>query len=71
VYEKAVHIIEAYFGGEDVEDENMTPAVTASNTFSFGAPAAGALDFTKFSAPQQQLSQGNQWQVQTQPKFNF
>lgn len=40
IYNKSVHIIEAYFGGEEEEstplnEENIQPAVN-SNSFSFG-----------------------------------
>lgn len=42
VYEKAVNIIENYFGFEDEEDENLAPAVNG-DTFAFGAPKT--LDF--------------------------
>jgi importin subunit alpha-1 len=36
VYEKAVHIIETYFGGEEQEDENLAPVTSAAGTFEFG-----------------------------------
>lgn len=36
VYKKTVKIIEAYFGGDDEEDENLAPAMTDSGTFGFG-----------------------------------
>jgi importin subunit alpha-6/7 len=38
VYEKALRIVEKYFGGEDEESENLAPAINAnqSNTFGFG-----------------------------------
>lgn len=40
VYERAVHMIEKYFGVEDEEDgENIAPSVQG-NTFSFGIPTA-------------------------------
>ena len=40
IYEKAVHIIETYFGEEDEECENMAPATNENaKTFAFGAPA--------------------------------
>jgi HEAT repeat protein len=40
IYEKAVHIIEAYFGEEEDECENMAPATDVNaKTFAFGAPA--------------------------------
>jgi len=38
IYEKAVKIIEDYFGGEEEEDQNIAPNMeTSSNTFSFGS----------------------------------
>lgn len=58
IYTRAVRILENYFGGEEeVESENLAPAVSAQNpnTFSFGLPAAGsgakALNFGDNSAP--------------------
>jgi len=46
VYNKAVGIIEKYFGAEDeVEGENVAPAANG-NTFAFGAPAGGAKPFS-------------------------
>ena len=38
IYNKAIHIIERFFGEEEVEDENLAPAING-NTFAFGAPA--------------------------------
>ncbi len=70
VYIKAVHIIETYFGGEDLDggSENITPAVTASNTFAFGmATGNPAIDFgSKFMAAQPAAPQ---WGAA--PKFSF
>eukprot|EP00554_Chaetoceros_debilis_P003005 CAMPEP_0194083734 /NCGR_PEP_ID=MMETSP0149-20130528/9733_1 /TAXON_ID=122233 /ORGANISM="Chaetoceros debilis, Strain MM31A-1" /LENGTH=540 /DNA_ID=CAMNT_0038766185 /DNA_START=100 /DNA_END=1722 /DNA_ORIENTATION=- len=39
VYDKAVYIIEQYFGVEDGEDENLVPTING-DTFSFGIPTA-------------------------------
>lgn len=39
VYEKAVHIIETYYGVDEEEDENLAPAIHG-DTFSFGLPPA-------------------------------
>eukprot|EP00607_Mallomonas_marina_P008971 CAMPEP_0182416692 /NCGR_PEP_ID=MMETSP1167-20130531/1064_1 /TAXON_ID=2988 /ORGANISM="Mallomonas Sp, Strain CCMP3275" /LENGTH=545 /DNA_ID=CAMNT_0024589699 /DNA_START=38 /DNA_END=1675 /DNA_ORIENTATION=+ len=52
VYEKAVHIIEEYFNGEDeVESENLAPAATAANQFSFGlSTQSTAVDFKGFNS---------------------
>jgi hypothetical protein len=36
VYEKAVKMIERYFGGEENEDENLAPLTSADGTFEFG-----------------------------------
>eukprot|EP00898_Chlorokybus_atmophyticus_P004637 jgi/Chlat1/5174/Chrsp33S05153 len=47
IYEKAVKILEVYFGLEDDEDQNLAPAVDASqSTYAFGGaqPEASALD---------------------------
>ena len=38
IYEKALHIIDTYLGGEEVEDENLVPQ-TDGNQFVFGASA--------------------------------
>jgi importin subunit alpha-1 len=43
VYEKAVAIIETYFGVEEGEDENLVPEVHG-DTFSFGLPVNKATD---------------------------
>ncbi len=38
IYEKAVSIVETYFGGEEDEDENLAPAVAeGAKSFTFGA----------------------------------
>jgi Atypical Arm repeat len=37
VYEKAVSIVETFFGGEEVdEDENLVPETNDNGTFTFG-----------------------------------
>jgi hypothetical protein len=36
VYRRTIKIIESYFGGEEVEDENLAPTTTESGTFGFG-----------------------------------
>ena len=45
VYTKAVHIIEAYFGADDDDEnggaENVAPAVASEQAFSFGMPMGG------------------------------
>lgn len=41
VYEKAVELLEKYFGEDDAEDENLLPN-TAANGFTFGAAPLGA-----------------------------
>jgi len=38
IYNKAINMIERFFGEEEVEDENLAPAING-NVFSFGAPA--------------------------------
>lgn len=39
IYEKAVKILETYFAAQEDEDQNIAPAIDASQgTFSFGAP---------------------------------
>ena len=48
IYDKAVKIMEEYFGLEDEEDQNLAPALDASaNQFAFNQPAAptGGFDF--------------------------
>lgn len=43
IYDKAVQLIEKYFGEEEEECENMAPTVSANaKTFDFGAPVAAA-----------------------------
>lgn len=45
IYERAVRIIEKYFGADEdaSESENLAPAVSATqNVFSFGVPTAAA-----------------------------
>lgn len=54
VYEKAVYIIETYYGVEEEEDENLAPAVNG-DTFSFGLPTAQkGVDLTKGDGHSQQ-----------------
>jgi HEAT repeat protein len=61
IYEKSVHIIEAYFGEEEEECENMAPPQDANaKTFAFGAPA-----------PMTQAFGVQQQQQQVAPAFNF
>lgn len=36
IYEKAIKIIETYFGAEDKEDENLAPITNSAGTFGFG-----------------------------------
>lgn len=44
VYKKTIKIIEAYFGGDEEEDENLAPTMTDSGTFGFGiSPTAKQL----------------------------
>lgn len=48
IYDKAVKIMEEYFGLEDEEDQNLAPALDAgANQFAFAQPAAptGGFDF--------------------------
>jgi len=48
IYDKAVKIMEEYFGLEDEEDQNLAPALDAgANQFAFNQPAAptGGFDF--------------------------
>jgi len=41
IYEKAIRILETYFGGEEDVDSNIAPAVAeGQQTFAFGAPVA-------------------------------
>jgi len=42
VYEKAVGLLERYFGTDDDDDENLLPQTAGDNAFSFGAPTAPA-----------------------------
>lgn len=58
VYNKAMKILETYFGGAEEESENLTPAVNAGNVFAFGLPAQQAqsnvekkLDSFNFNPP--------------------
>jgi len=53
VYEKAVFIIESYFGVDDEEDENLVPTVNG-DTFSFGLPVSKATEHEHGDPPQQQ-----------------
>ena len=42
IYEKAMRILEQYFGLEDEEDQNLAPGMDASGSqFTFGPPAGG------------------------------
>ena len=42
VYEKAVNILEKYFGGEEEQSENIAPEIApGSNSFSFGIQTTG------------------------------
>lgn len=43
IYEKAVRIIETFFGTEEVEDENLAPMANG-DTFSFGLPTIKNVD---------------------------
>mmetsp|Transcript_33299 Transcript_33299/g.43922 ORF Transcript_33299/g.43922 Transcript_33299/m.43922 type:complete len:552 (-) Transcript_33299:207-1862(-) len=53
IYEKAVKLLETYFGAEDDEDANIAPAVQeGQQTFSFGAPAAAPAGQTDGATPQ-------------------
>ena len=41
VYEKAVHILEAYYDADEGEDQNLAPAMDANaGQYAFGAAAA-------------------------------
>ena len=40
IYQKALHIIDSYLGGEEIEDENLVPQ-TDGNQFVFGASTDG------------------------------
>jgi len=42
VYEKAVGLLEKYFGTDDDDDENLLPQTAGDNAFAFGTPAAPA-----------------------------
>ena len=57
VYEKAVHILEAYYDADEGEDQNLAPAMDASQgQYAFGAvqPAAtGGFNFGSVAAPGQ------------------
>jgi len=54
VYEKAVYIIETYYGVEEEEDENLAPAIHG-DTFSFGIPTSQkSLDLNYDEVPHQQ-----------------
>eukprot|EP00934_Nitzschia_sp_Nitz4_P000438 Nitzschia sp. Nitz4//scaffold301_size22573//11579//13331//NITZ4_008554-RA/size22573-augustus-gene-0.6-mRNA-1//1//CDS//3329547016//438//frame0 len=55
VYEKAIKIIETYFGSEDIEDENMAPVTTSSGQFGFGVSSPKQL-FPSFE-PSAQVQQ--------------
>jgi hypothetical protein len=63
VYEKAVHILETYYDADEGEDQNLAPAMDASQgQYAFGAPAvqpaaAGQFNFGGVPA--------------TPPQFNF
>jgi importin subunit alpha-1 len=56
IYEKAIAILESYFGEDDDDDgENMQPAISAdANSYAFGAgsfaPAAGGFNFGGIAA---------------------
>ena len=50
VYEKAVFIIETYFGVEEGEDENLVPTING-DTFSFGLPVSKHME--EAEGPQQ------------------
>jgi len=62
VYAKAVHLLEAYFGGEEEEDESQNTAPVANaSSFSFG-----------LQAPASNKMVGNGFQFGAQPaQFNF
>ena len=51
VYEKAISIIENFFGVDEGEDENLVPAING-DTFSFGLPSKGMEEGTTANAPQ-------------------
>ncbi len=61
IYEKVVEIIETYFGVEEVEDENILPAMDG-NSFAFGMPVTKPGEW--------QVGEGASQQQPLQP-FNF
>jgi HEAT repeat protein len=66
IYEKAVQLIEKYFGEEEEECENMAPAVAeGAKTFDFGAPVAN--NFAAAPLGQFNFNSGNH----QQNAFNF
>jgi hypothetical protein len=77
IYERAVSLLENFFGGEDVaESENMAPVVAEqSNTFGFGLPPGGTEAKPAFGQQFSGFGAGNvqQQQQQQQPGnvFNF
>lgn len=59
VYQKTVHIIETFFGGEEEEDENLVPTMTDSGTFGFGLSSPKQLFPSDGSAPVFQFGEAN------------
>jgi hypothetical protein len=59
VYEKAVHILEAYYDADEGEDQNLAPALDVNQgQYAFGASlaqpaAAGGFNFGAVATPQQ------------------
>ncbi|KAL6749504.1 importin alpha [Haematococcus lacustris] len=70
LYEKAVHILEAYFDIDEGEDQNLAPAVTQEGGYAFGAPAPaaaaqpGAFNFGADASATMEAPTG-------MPQFNF
>ena len=58
VYQKAVTIVEKYFGGSEEESENLTPSVGNGKTYQFGMTSASTvskLDSFNFNPNGQKL----------------
>jgi len=52
IYDKAIKILETYFGMEDDEDQNLAPQIDANaQQYQFGAPAAAPAGGFNFGAP--------------------
>ena len=49
IYQKAVHILEQFFGGVDDESENLAPKAANGNTYSFGISDSHAAKLDSFA----------------------